>query len=309
MEQPRRYEGEWRDNCLHGRGILTLPDGRKFSGSFRHNAPENGVLEEGAASLFVRFGDDEASGSKDSFWQTGDLLQPHHLPKPKSVRELGRIPAALHMAITVCAASSYRARGAAELSIADRIVVKELHYSSSGERRQGLAEGLHVPYGSGAEAPAQILQAFTTGHVPQQSASHQDALARAQASMADEFPAPRQNLYLQWGAAVFDSVQRLQGLSSGQTAVIPEPGERDALAAGGGGDLAAKAQWAIMPQPALSSGAGGAFGHAGAAVAGSGDQDPLTQMFQVAVQDLPGFKLTAAVIGIGIGIGIVTEVY
>jgi hypothetical protein len=251
VEQPRRYEGEWRDNCLHGRGILTLPDGRKFSGSFRHNAPENGVLEEGAASLFVRFGDDEASGSKDSFWQTGDLLQPHHLPKPKSVRELGRIPAALHMAVTVCAASSYRARGAAELSIADRIVVKELHYSSSGERRQGLAEGLRVQYGSGAEAPAQILQAFTTR----------------------------------------------------------EPGERDALAAGGGGDLAAKAQWAIMPQPALSSGAGGAFGDAGAAVAVSGDQDPLTQMLQVAVQDLPGFKLTAAVIGIGIGIGILTEVY
>jgi hypothetical protein len=33
------YEGQWSDNCLHGRGILTLADGRKFSGSFRHNAP------------------------------------------------------------------------------------------------------------------------------------------------------------------------------------------------------------------------------------------------------------------------------
>jgi hypothetical protein len=147
------YEGQWSDNCLHGRGILTLSDGRKFRGSFRVNAPEKGVLEKGTGNCFVLFGD-------GAFGRVAvDLLQSHTLPTPKIVRELGRIPAPLYMAITVGAASSYRARGAAVLSIADRILVKELHVSEKNYDRH--QKPLHVAYGSGSEAPAQILHAFT----------------------------------------------------------------------------------------------------------------------------------------------------
>jgi len=138
---------------LHGRGILTLSDGRKFRGSFRVNAPEKGVLEKGTGNCFVLFGD-------GAFGRVAvDLLQSHTLPTPKIVRELGRIPAPLYMAITVGAASSYRARGAAVLSIADRILVKELHVSEKNYDRH--QKPLHVAYGSGSEAPAQILHAFT----------------------------------------------------------------------------------------------------------------------------------------------------
>ena len=147
------YEGQWSDNCLHGCGILTLSDGRKFRGSFRNNAPEKGVLERGTGNCFVQFGD-------GAFGRVAvDLLQSHTLPAPRIVRELGRIPAPLYMAITVGASSSYRARGAAVLSIADRILVKELHVSEKNYDRH--QRPLHVAYGSGSDAPAQILHAFT----------------------------------------------------------------------------------------------------------------------------------------------------
>ena len=111
-----KYEGEWRDNCLHGRGVLTMTDGRMFSGRFRSNVPEDGVLEDGTESAFMRFDEEDC---KDV-----DLLQSRTLPEPKSVRVLGRIPAPLHMAITNGAAPSYHSRGASALSIADRIQVK-----------------------------------------------------------------------------------------------------------------------------------------------------------------------------------------
>ena len=30
----RRYEGEWRANKMHGRGIFTWPDGRRYNGEY-----------------------------------------------------------------------------------------------------------------------------------------------------------------------------------------------------------------------------------------------------------------------------------
>lgn len=33
----RRYEGEWYNNCMHGKGIYTWPDGRKYEGEYNYD--------------------------------------------------------------------------------------------------------------------------------------------------------------------------------------------------------------------------------------------------------------------------------